>query len=108
MRSEFASTGIQSRTNFKIQPIEAKGLDQAQYSFAKESVIRQRIPVKCNTEIKHIRINAVDGFVLKQEGNNAIPENQGDKCICPLRCSTPVNTCTAIEQGGSPYFCALY
>ena len=55
--------------------------------------------------MKHVRIDAVSGFVLKQEGNNAVPKNQGDKGICSLRYCTPVNTAT--EPDGSPYFYAL-
>ena len=56
--------------------------------------------------MEHVRIDAVSGFVLKQEGNNAVPKNQGDKGICSLRYWTPVNT--ANEPDGSPYFYALY
>ena len=56
--------------------------------------------------IEHVRIHAISGFVLKQEGNNAVPKNQGDKGICSLRYCTPVNT--ASEPDGSSYFYALY
>ena len=55
--------------------------------------------------MKHVRIDAVSSFVLKQEGNNAVPKNQGDKGICSLSYCTPVNTATELD--GGPYSYAL-